>query len=450
MSPELVFRFNPIAPMRKLLIGSLVLASPLAAQAPAIRLIAAPDAQSKPIFGAVPAVRQLPGGGLLVNDVQKRQLTLLDQALTSATIVADSEAGRPNSYGTRPGGIISYLGDSSLFVDPAGLSMFVIDPAGKIARVASVPRSQDAGMIASAANIPGLDSKGRLVYRGGVTFVRNTATRSGPPAPGGAGFSLPEPPDSAAIVRVDMTSRKVDTVAYYKIPKTKLKVEQTERGISATSEINPMPLVDEWAVLADGSVAIVRGQDYHVDIISADGNVSSGTKIPFDWQRLTDEDKAAVIDSAKKAFEAASAATASGAASQMGAVAAAASAAPRMVINMSTGGGDGGGGLAQRVMAGGGPGMGSMTFISPSELPDYRPAFGTGAVRADADGNAWIRTSAKGATPGQVYDVVNSHGQLVERIQIPAGRSIVGFGKGGIVYMLARDSAGNWIERTHR
>jgi hypothetical protein len=27
-----------------------------------------------------------------------------------------------------------------------------------------------------------------------------------------------------------------------------------------------------------------------------------------------------------------------------------------------------------------------------SELPDYRPPFGSGAVRADMDGNLWIRT----------------------------------------------------------
>ncbi len=35
-----------------------------------------------------------------------------------------------------------------------------------------------------------------------------------------------------------------------------------------------------------------------------------------------------------------------------------------------------------------------MTFISPSELPDYRPAFAQGAAQADLDGNLWIRTSA--------------------------------------------------------
>ena len=33
-------------------------------------------------------------------------------------------------------------------------------------------------------------------------------------------------------------------------------------------------------------------------------------------------------------------------------------------------------------------------FVSPSELPDYRPAFMQNSVRADLDGNVWIRTTA--------------------------------------------------------
>src|SRR5438874_8628737 len=45
-----------------------------------------------------------------------------------------------NAYGTRPGGLIAYRGDSTLFVDPASLSMLLIDPNGKIARVRSEER----------------------------------------------------------------------------------------------------------------------------------------------------------------------------------------------------------------------------------------------------------------------------------------------------------------------
>jgi hypothetical protein len=435
--------------MKKLLL--LALATPLAAQAPAVRLIAAPDAVSRPQFGIVPAVRALPGGRVLVNDVQKRQLTLLDPSLANATIIADSAAGQANSYGVAPGGLIAYVADSTFFVDPAGLSMFVIDPNGKVVRVGSVPRSQDARSIASnTVGIPGLDSQGRLIYRAGFAINRIQAGganggRGAAPAKG-VPFAFPEPPDSAALIRLDLGTRKVDTAAYFKIPKTKMTITQSDRGVSMTSQINPLPIVDDWAVLADGSVAIVRGQDYHVDFMSADGAIRPSGKIAYDWQRLSDDDKVAVIDSAKKAAEAA---RASG-----GATPGADGGAPRMVMQIGGGGGDGGGGLAQRIMAGGGMPAGNampIDFVSPADLPDYRPVFSAGAARGDADGNLWVRTTAaRAGSAGYIYDVINTRGELIDRVQIPAGRQIVGFAKGGVVYMSARDANATWIERTHR
>ena len=86
-------------------------------------------------------------------------------------------------------------------------------------------------------------------------------------------------------------------------------------------------------------------------------------------------------------------------------------------------------------------------------MPDYRPAFTTGAAKADADGNVWIRTSAVrtgSVGGGPIYDIVNRKGEVIDRVQVPAGRQIVGFGKGGVVYMQARDDKAAWIERTHR
>jgi hypothetical protein len=433
--------------MRQLLLLAVVTA-PAVAQVPAVRLIAAPEAASKQQFGAVPAVRQLPGGKLLVNDIAKRQLTLLDPSLQSAMIVADSVSGSASSYGTAPGGLIAYTGDSTLFVDPAGLSMFVIDPSGRIARVASVPRSQDARTIANNINgVAGLDAQGRLVYRGGLVITRANNGRGGSGG-GNAGSPLvgiPDFPDTTPLLRIDLATRKLDTVAYFKTPKVKMNMVKTDNGFSMTSETNPMPIVDDWAVLSDGTIAIVRGQDYHVDFIGADGALRSSAKIPYEWQRLSDDDKVAVIDSAKKQAEAMRTAIANG---QGANGAAAIGGAPRVVMNFSTA--DGGG--PPRIGTSGA--ATAMTdFVSPSELPDYRPVFGAGgSVRADLDGNLWVRTSAvrAGASAGPIYDVINAKGELVDRVQIPAGRQIVGFGPGGIVYMAARDASGAWVERTRR
>src|SRR5205823_14651103 len=71
--------------------------------------------------------------------------------------------------------------------------------------------------------------------------------------------------------------------------------------VQVTTQMNPLPVVDDWAVVSDGSIAFVRGRDYHIDWVRSDGSRSSSPKMPFEWQRMTDDDKVAFIDSLKAA-----------------------------------------------------------------------------------------------------------------------------------------------------
>ena len=74
--------------------------------------------------------------------------------------------------------------------------------------------------------------------------------------------------------------------------------------------------------------------------------------------------------------------------------------------------------------------------------------FLNGLVRADNDGNVWVRTiPTKAIAGGPVYDVINRKGELVQRVQIPANRTIVGFGVGGTVYLTSRDGQVTKIEK---
>jgi hypothetical protein len=390
-----------------------------AQKGPPIRLLDAPSARSTVMVGSPAAVRQLRDGRLLVNDTQRRQLVLLDAALGTATIIADSAAGRPNSYGAKAGAIIPFLADSTLFVDPDGLSMFVIDPAGKIARVASVPRSQDAGSLGSnTSNSPGMDTKGRLVYRG-LSRVKQVAN---------GGLTIAQFPDSIDIDRIDLATRRVDTIGYVKVQKMNMSITQTERGMTVGGEINPVQNVDDWTVLSDGTIAIVRGLDYHVDLIGADGAARSAAKIPFTWRPLTDDEKVVVLDSAKRALD------------RMFAGGGAAAAAAMHGGAMPPGVAPSGAGGAQP----------PMKVVGPSALPDYWPPFGQGAARADADGHLWVRTSATRpeVIGGPIYDVIDRSGSLIDRVQLASGRRIVGFGPGGVVYLAAADPGGTRIERT--
>jgi hypothetical protein len=202
-------------------------------------------------------------------------------------------------------------------------------------------------------------------------------------------------------------------------------------------EMNPLPTVDEWAVLSDGSVAFVRGRDYHVDFVSADGSKTSAPKIPFEWQRLSDEDKVAFIDSVKaaRARLASSAPTPAGA--PTGGPPPGGDGERRVVVQM---GPDGGGG---RSATGNFNPQGQISFVSPSDLPDYKPPFFANSVRADASGNIWVRTIPTRQVPGgPVYDVINREGKLIDRVQVPEGRTIIGFGADGSVYLVTRDTTG--------
>ena len=97
----------------------------------------------------------------------------------------------------------------------------------------------------------------------------------------------------------------VDTVGRVKIASgTRATMEQGADGkMSLKMTINPLVTVDDWSVLTDGTLAMVRGQDYHVDVVNPKGEATKGAKLPFDWKRLTDEDKQALVDSARTANE---------------------------------------------------------------------------------------------------------------------------------------------------
>ena len=411
-----------------------------------------PTLATSDAMGAVAAVQALPGGRLLVNDPARRRVVLLDSMLKEVAVVADTTAVTKNAYGGQNGGLIPFRGDSALFVDPQSLSMLVIDPAGKIARIMAAPRANDVFfLLGGPMGNPGFDAKGRLVYRmmGGM--------RGGPRAPGQP-MTPPVLPDSVPIVRYDLTARKLDTAAFVKVYAPRFNVVQTEGGgMRMSSYINPLPEVDDWAVLPDGTIAVVR-KDYHVDFVDADGTRTSGPKIPFDWQRLTDSMKVAIIDSSKAAFER----------MRAGGPGAGPGGGNRMVVATGPGGpppgGAPGGAVPMIVIredvggaapprrggaAGEGPASGPppMSFVQPSELPDYRPAFSNGSVRADADGKLWVRIMSPKPASGPEYDVIDRSGKLVDRVVLPAATTIAGFAPGGIVYLGVRDASGVRVVR---
>ena len=133
----------------------------------------------------------------------------------------------------------------------------------------------------------------------------------------------------------------------------------------------------------------------------------------------------------------------------------------RMVIQGGPGGG-GGAGMSIGAPGPGGPGgppsmqnfkmaAPKIVFVPIKEIADYYPAIRPGAAKADLEGNVWILTTTTAqSTAGElVYDVVNAQGELFQRVRLPVGRSLAGFGRKGIVYLMYRDGTTGWfLERT--
>jgi hypothetical protein len=351
----------------------------------------------------VPAVtRPLSDGRLIMG--QGRRLLLFSADLATHTVALDSTAltGGMASLPYAPA-MIAGLADTTFVVDMNGSSLLTMEPSGKIGRVVALPRSRDVNALAFAFSnmIAFTDPKGRLVYRG--SFPQPPMP---PPAADGSRV-MPVAPDTFPIVRADFDKRTADTLGVLRIAPFTRSISSigANNRITRTMITQPYPVIDVWTLLPDGTVAVVRGSDYHVDWIAPDGTRSSAPKMPFDWRRLTDEDKTRIVDSVK-AFQAASRARLDSMLRAQG----------RDPATIS---------------------IGVTDVVRPNELPDYFPPVRDAGILADPDGNLWILpTTSSSAKNGLLYDVVNRKGEIFERVQLPTGCSLSAVAKGGVVYLL--------------
>lgn len=435
-----------------------VIAPKPASAQPGIRLVDLPAATTRAgeTFGAILGIRQSADGRVLVNDAGRRQLKLFDSTLAVGTVVLDSAPGSSNSYGPRGAPLIPFVGDSSLFVDWNAQTLIVLDSRGLVARGLALPSGREFRSLTVAGGT-GVDAKGRIVFRG----MRESRHGSGP-----TGL---EYTDSISIVRADLDLRRVDTIGRVARPLMKVTTEKYSDGSSGTVyAVDPLQPGDDWAVLSNGAIAVVRGHDYHIDWIQSDGTIASSTKLPFDWKRLTEDDKQRLADSLRAAQNALLA---------LGYPQAEVRLRAPVPCDGGRGAGDAGGGAGVSGRSGGsgapppssadctqmvsggllGP-RGTMPALPPfvdltrdGPIADYDPPLVAGATMPDRDGNLWILPrKTKLARHGElVYDVVNAKGELFERVRLPEGRAIAGFGKGGVVYLTSGDRASGFhLERT--
>jgi hypothetical protein len=411
---------------------------------------------------SIASLRAVSAGAVFINDRASRRVVLLDEQLRVSRVIADTSAATGRLYGPFATGLFAARGDSTLFLNGATMSMHVIDAHGRVVRVMAPPRPSDFGrLIGGQAGNPGFDVSGNLVYRA-AGVPPDELARSGAPRRAAV-------PESVAVLRFDFENRRVDTAAFMRIYTQRVilvtqKTGDDERAGMRTWQVpvlNPMPTVDDWAVLSDGRIAIVRGQDYHVDFIDGSKRLVSGPNVPFAWRHLSDADKLAVIDSSKalrRRLLAEGAPLGSDVAPTPGTVPVGAQPVSVSTRRVTTGVPNAGKEPETAVnpsQTGNARATGRAPdskpddqFVEPHELPDYQPVFAAGGVRADADGHVWVRTiPTNSPVAGAIYDVIDGQGQLIDRVQVPHGSVVAGFAPGGVVFLAQRERQGLVVKR---
>jgi hypothetical protein len=399
---------------------SIILAWAFAATAGAqtpipIRTIGPILATSTENVGQAVIIRATSDGHVIVGAGARQRVYAFDSTLNNFTIVVDSGAGTGTMTG-RPIGLIPYLGDSTLLPDFTANALLVLDASGKQVRSMAPPRASDLSFLASPVSNgrAAVDAKGRLIYRS-TLLQRPKVT-----PPGGKTIEMsPVTVDSAPIVRGDFDTRRIDTLAWMTTPNEGRAGNQMVANgaggpptVMIYLQLNPFVVEDEWSLLSDGTIAIVRVHDYHIDWIDPDGTRRSSPKMPIEWRRYTDAERTQRADSLlRRATEAWNKNT-----------------TPRSP------------GSAQTKV--------DLRIVPDSEFPSFWPPITAGSVMSDLSGHVWILpTTSTNAGNGFTYDVVNRTGEVIERVQLPKDHVLIGFGPHNTVYMTKADGQNTYLVR---
>lgn len=378
---------------------------------------------------AINGVRSVSGGVVFVNDRASRRVIMLDDHLRTVKVVLDATAATGALYGQFGTHLIAMGGDSTMFVDAASRSIVVFDAQGRVVRRSAVPSHADLEQL--LLGNPAFDLRGRLVYRGRGRSQRELLRF--------ADSRRTAQPDTAPILRVDLVAGQIDTLGFVRIFQPREQVfGMGDPWIHPV--LNPAPTVDEWTLLPDGRVAIVRGADYRVEFVDSTRAVVRGASIPIVAQPLDRAGKLALLDSSR-AMRARMLAAGLPIGREVAPLPDAVFfSAPGIRVISHIGSSVG--------RAGGDEPADSSVWASVDELPDRLPAFLPGGIHGDVDGNTWVqRLAFPPKDGGLAYDVIGPLGQIVDRVEVPAGSAVVGFASSGVVLLARPDASGLHLVR---
>ena len=370
--------------MRTFLLASTILciSMPVSAQVAERRLSTA-DARFPHTFSSIRGLRELPDGRVIVAD-----------GIDEVVMIADLKTGKGDTLGRVGQGPGEYKSPDALYALPGGGTLLVDLGNGRLNYLGPDNRYRESSPIAQGSPprmsiiIPrAVDGQGRVYFQ---------------PAMGGARGGIP---DSASVVRWNRASSAFDTVGRVKLPEMHTSQSGDANNQRMSQRPRPYPVQDSWNVGPNGQVAIVRGRDYRVDWVGADGRVVRGRPVTVTPVPIRDADKREWV----------------------------AEQANGIRVNMQNRNGE----MTMSFGRGGNADDAEDDAIAATEWPAAKPPFS--AVFVSPTGEAWVERSVPAGSP-RVMDVFDAAGVLKSRVTLPAGRRLVGFGN-GVIYLRHSDES---------
>ncbi len=341
-------------------------------------------------FSLINSAVEIKPGVVLTFDGVEAELAKVDFNTGSRSVLGRQGSG-PGEYKALAG-IFRLAGDTIWLLDAAQMRMVVYNPdlkAGTTFPFMTFDAKTSAALTAPFHN----DRRGRL-------YASSMKIQAG----GNRNNAAMQFPDSVGLVRVDPRASggaEITELQRLKYPVSGTpQMQQNGTAFKYTMAYPGLVAADPWVVFPDGRIMIVRGATYTVEIIGADGKKGASTRIPYDRIKVTDADRKAEMDEARRQMQ-----------EQIGA--------------------------ARKMMP---PGI-TMEFelLPPASWPDEYPAVAPLAAFAAPDGHMWVRRSIPVRIGREQWDVIGPTGKLVARWRLPAKTTIAGVGQ-GVVYAVRTDA----------
>ncbi|MCG8468578.1 MAG: hypothetical protein MJB57_10290 [Gemmatimonadetes bacterium] len=369
-------------------VGFAATATPASSQAVPRVTLGEPSHSYTDGLGSLRGVRELSDGRILIADGLGEALIVWTPDTGADTLTNIGEG--PGEY-QMPDGLFPLPDDGTLLVDLGNARLVEIGADLSFGETTPIAQGQlGPGMTLVLPR--GTDSNGRVYYEH---------------RPGQMGAV----PDSAIIRRFDPTTESEEDLAKRKLPE--MKRSESGGPNNSNVSIRPVPLSaqDTWAVGFDGSIAVVRSSDYHVEWTRPDGSVLTGAPVPYDPVRVGNGEKDAWLEGL----------------------------AAGLSISMFSDGGP-----PQLSFSRGGSTR-SSSNRDEYEWPDRMPPFANASF-VDGDGRAWVERSTSAGAP-TLFDIFSDTGEWIAQVQLPPERTLVGFGENAVYLTRSDDFDFAWLER---